>query len=270
MKILTVIQARRGSTRLPDKVMMPVLGEPILLKMIERVKRSKLHGQLCVATTLEEKDDIIVELCKTHQIDCYRGHSTDLLDRHYQTAVLYHADAIVKIPSDCPLIDPNIIDEVLQYYISHSQKYDFVSNLHPASWPDGNDVEIMSFDSLEKAWKEAERPLEREHTTPYIWENPDKFKIGSVLWKSGNDFSTSHRWTLDYIEDFEFIKKIYEELYPNNPYFSLDDILGLLRSHPEIEEINKTYAGDYWYKNHLDELKHVEDKWKKKDKKKPQ
>jgi spore coat polysaccharide biosynthesis protein SpsF len=265
MKILTVIQARRGSTRLPDKVMMPVLGDPILLKMIERVKRSKLHGQLCVATTLEEKDDAIEEICKTHNIDLYRGNSSDLLDRHYQAAVLFGADAVVKIPSDCPLIDPNIIDKVLQHYISHSSKYDFVSNLHPASWPDGNDVEVMSFTTLEKAWKEAKRPLEREHTTPYIWENPDKFKIGSVLWETGFDFSTSHRWTLDYPEDFEFIKRVYEELYPKNPHFTLNDILQLLKENPAIAEINKTYAGDYWYKNHMDELKNVDDKWKKKD-----
>src|SRR3954467_14480653 len=108
MKILTVIQARRGSTRLPDKVMMPVLGEPVLVKMIQRVKRSKLYGQLCIATTQEEKDDVIAELCKAQNIDCYRGNSTDLLDRHYQAALLFEADAVVKIPSDCPLIDPEI------------------------------------------------------------------------------------------------------------------------------------------------------------------
>jgi len=263
MKILTVIQARRGSTRLPDKVMMPVLGEPILLKMIERVKRSKLYGQICVATTQKAKDDVIADLCKTNNIDYYRGNSTDLLDRHYQAAVLFGADAIVKIPSDCPLIDPEIIDEVLQYYISRSAEYDFVSNLHPASWPDGNDVEVMSFKTLEKAWKEAKRELEREHTTPYIWENKDEFRIGSVFWETGLDYSTSHRWTLDYQEDFEFIKKVYEELYPQKHDFTLSEILNLLQQKPEIAEINKTYAGEYWYKNHIDDLKNIDDKWKR-------
>lgn len=263
MKILTIIQARRGSSRLPDKVLMPILNKPVLLHQIDRVKVSKLHGELVVATTREPMDDAIVELCDQHNISVFRGHSTDLLDRHYQTALQHHADAVVKIPSDCPLIDPNIIDEVLQYYISHSSQFDFVSNLHPASWPDGNDVEIMSFNTLEKAWKEATRPLEREHTTPYIWENPDKFKIGEVVWNKGVDLSTSHRWTLDYPEDFQFIKTAYEELYPKNPLFTLNDILQLLEQKPEIATINHTRAGEYWYKNHLDELKHIDDKWKK-------
>lgn len=264
MKILTVIQARRGSTRLPDKVMMSVLGEPILLKMIRRVKQSKLSGDIVVATTSESQDDIIVDLCKANEILCFRGDSNDLLDRHYQAALEYKADAVVKIPSDCPLIDPRIIDEVLQYYISHSDEFDFVSNLHPASWPDGNDVEVMSFRALEKAWKKAERQLEREHTTPYIWENKDQFRIGEVIWNTGLDYSTSHRWTLDYPEDYEFIKRVYEELYPQNPEFTLEDILDLLKKKPEIATINNKRAGEYWYKNHLDELKNVDDKWKNK------
>jgi spore coat polysaccharide biosynthesis protein SpsF len=263
MKILTVIQARRGSTRLPDKVFKSILGKPVLLHQIERVRASKLHGTLVVATTNEEQDNAICELCEVHEVDFFRGHSTDLLDRHFQAGLHYMADAVVKIPSDCPLIDPKIIDEVLQYYISYLDRFDYVSNLHPATWPDGNDVEIMSFSALEKAWKEATKDFEREHTTPYIWENPGKFRIGEVLWNSGKDFSTSHRWTLDYPEDFEFIKMVYEELYPTNPYFTLEDILHLLEQKPEITEINKTHAGEYWYKNHLDDLKNIDDKWKK-------
>ena len=264
MKILTVIQARRGSTRLPATVMMSFLGEPILLKMIRRVKQSKLSGDIVVATTSESQDDSSVDLCKANEILCFRGDSNDLLDRHYQAALEYKADAVVKIPSDCPLIDPRIIDEVLQYYISHSDEFDFVSNLHPASWPDGNDVEVMSFRALEKAWKKAERQLEREHTTPYIWENKDQFRIGEVIWNTGLDYSTSHRWTLDYPEDYEFIKRVYEELYPQNPEFTLEDILDLLKKKPEIATINNKRAGEYWYKNHLDELKNVDDKWKNK------
>jgi spore coat polysaccharide biosynthesis protein SpsF len=156
-----------------------------------------------------------------------------------------------------------IIDEVLQYYISHSSQFDYVSNLHPATWPDGNDVEIMSFTALEKAWKEASKDFEREHTTPYIWENPDKFRIGKVVWDAGKDFSTSHRWTLDYPEDFEFINRVYEELYPQDKLFTLEKILELLEKNPAIAMINKTHVGEYWYKNHLDELKNIDDKWKK-------
>ena len=263
MNILTVIQARRGSSRLPDKVLKPVLDTPVLIKMIERVQASTLHGQLVVATTCEEQDQVIAELCNEHRIHCYKGHATDLLDRHYQVALQYGADAVVKIPSDCPLIDPQIIDEVLQYFISHSNEFDYVSNLHPATWPDGNDVEIMHLQTLERAWKEASRDFEREHTTPYIWENPGKFRIGSVLWNTGKDYSTSHRWTLDYPEDYIFIKKVYEALYFTHPLFTCDDILQLLNEKPDIADINKTHTGEYWYKNHLDELKHIDNKWKK-------
>ncbi len=264
MKILSLIQARRGSSRLPDKVLKEVLGTPLLLQMIRRAERSILKGEVAVITTKEPQDDVVAELCEANHIHCFRGHSTDLLDRHYQAALHFGADAVVKIPSDCPLIDPNIIDEVLQYFISHSKEYDYVSNLHPATWPDGNDVEIMHMSILEKAWKEAPREFEREHTTPYIWENPDKFRIGSVIWNTGKDYSTSHRWTLDYPEDLEFIKRVYEELYPQNSAFTLEDILMLLQQKRDIADINKTYAGEYWYKNHLDELKNIDDKWKKK------
>lgn len=270
MKIVTIIQARRGSTRMPDKVLQPVLDQPVILRMIERVKKSKWIGELVIATTTEPEDDEIVGICEQNHIHCFRGHTTDLLDRHYKAALQYHADAVVKIPSDCPLIDPYIIDEALQYYISQYPNFDYVSNLHPATWPDGNDVEIVSFSALEKAWKEAKRPLEREHTTPYIWENPHLFRIGSVKWNTGKDLSTTHRWTLDYQNDYDFIKRVYEELYPSNPNFTLQDILNLLDKNPSIAEINRSHSGEYWYKNHLNELKHIDDKWKKNHNEGPQ
>jgi spore coat polysaccharide biosynthesis protein SpsF len=223
--------------------------------MIERVQRAKLAGTIVVATTTESSDDIIEELCQKEGVLCYRGSKEDLLDRHYQAAKLFGADAVVKIPSDCPLIDPVVIDKVLQYYLD--EDYDFVSNLHPATYPDGNDVEIMSMNAIEKAWQNAARTLEREHTTPYIWENPELFTIGEVKWETGLDYSMSHRWTIDYPEDFTFIKTVYEHLYPVNPAFRLQDILDLTREKPDIYEINHKYAGVNWYRNHLDELKTI-------------
>lgn len=259
MKILTVIQARMSSTRLPGKVMLPILGKPLLIRMIERVKSAKLIGMLIVATSTNSDDDKIEELCNQNNIKCFRGHLTDLLDRHYQVGKKFGADAVVKIPSDCPLIDPQIIDRVIKYYIDNSEKFDFISNLHPATYPDGNDVEVMSFNALERAWKEAARPLEREHTTPYFWENPDKFKIGNVVWESELDYSTTHRWTIDFEEDYQFITKVYEELYLNNPIFELYDILKLLKDKPEIADINKKYLGKYWYENHLNELTNIDE-----------
>lgn len=239
--------------------MLPVLDKPILLRMIERVQKSKLIGQLVIATSTNADDNLIEKLCIENNLTCFRGHLTDLLDRHYQAGKKFEADAVVKIPSDCPLIDPAIIDKVIKYYLDNSNNYDFVSNLHPATYPDGNDVEIFSFQSLERAWKESTRQLEREHTTPYFWENPDKFRIGNVVWETGFDYSTSHRWTIDFEEDYQFIKKVYEELYPHNANFGLKDILKLLNDKPEIAELNKKYLGKYWYEKHLEELNHIDD-----------
>ncbi|MBT8387756.1 MAG: acylneuraminate cytidylyltransferase, partial [Ignavibacteria bacterium] len=164
----------------------------------------------------------------------------------------------VKIPSDCPLIDPNIIDKVIQYFIDNFPKYDFVSNLHPATYPDGNDVEVMTMTAIKDAWQYAKLPLEREHTTPFIWENPDKFRIGNVIWETGLDFSMTHRFTIDYKEDYDFIKTVYEELYLENNMFKLDDIINLLDDKPEIKKINEKYAGVNWYRNHLNELKTID------------
>lgn len=257
MKITTVIQARINSTRLPGKVMLPLAGKPLLVRMVERVKRAKLSGTIIVATTTNEVDNEIEQLCKAENILCFRGHPTDLLDRHYQTALYYEADVVLKIPSDCPLIDPKIIDDVIGFYKYNVMNYDYVSNLHPASYPDGNDVELMTFAAIEKAWENSTKQFEREHTTPYIWENPSVFRIGSVLWETGKDYSKKHRWTIDYLEDYEFIKKVYDELYIQNPQFDLYDIIDLVGNRPDILKINNKYVGEYWYKNHLDELKTI-------------
>ena len=257
IKIVTVIQARTGSTRLPNKVLLPLADQPLLYRMFERVKLSKNAGTIVVATTEEPTDDVIEKLCEKFDINLYRGHTTDLIDRHYQVGKIYSADAVVKIPSDCPLIDPEIIDKVIGFYTQLKGEFDYVSNLHPATYPDGNDVEIMSFDALEDAWNNATRELEREHTTPYFWENPDKFRIGNVVWETGLDYSMTYRFTIDYQEDYQFIKRVYDELYPSKPDFSLKDILNLLNKNPEIKKINEKYNGVNWYRKHLDELKTI-------------
>ena len=256
-KIVTIIQARMGSSRLPGKVILPLAGKPLLLRMYERVASSKYAGEIVIAITEDESDNELAVLCQKNNLNFFRGSSVDLLDRHYKTAKKYDAEAIVKIPSDCPLIDSDIIDKVILYYINNSDKFDFVSNLHPPSYPDGNDVEIMSIKTLEYAWINAKKEFEREHTTPYIWENSDKFRIGNVLWETGLDYSMTHRFTIDYKEDYEFIKRVYDELYHKNPRFGLNDILSLLKEQPDIKKINEMYAGVNWYRNHLSELKTI-------------
>jgi spore coat polysaccharide biosynthesis protein SpsF len=256
--ITVVVQARMASNRLHGKVMLPILGETLLYRMIERLKQIKYPVQIVVATSTNEEDQIIEKFCQKKKITFYAGELNDLLDRHYQIGVLTGSDVVIKIPSDCPLIDPQIVDKVIQFYLENEGKYDFVSNLHPATYPDGNDVELMTFEALEKAWKEAQRPLEREHTTPYFWENDDKFKNANVIWESGLDYSMTHRFTIDYDDDYLFIKRVFEELYPINPNFSMGDILNLIVIKPEIYNLNRKYAGVNWYRNHLNELNTIE------------
>lgn len=256
--ILIIIQARRGSTRLPDKVLLPVCGKEILVRMVERVKQSAYGINTIVATTNKKDDDLIVEICKREKINYFRGDENDLLDRHYHASLYYEAEIVAKIPSDCPLIDPKTINKVFYHFFSNYPYYDYVSNLHPPTYPDGNDVEVMKISTLELAWKNAKEQFQREHTTPYIWDNPEMFRIGNVTWESGLDYSMTHRFTLDYKEDYEFIKNIYEELYPTNPYFGLYDILNLIDTKKSyLKEINKKYIGVNWYRNHLDSLKTI-------------
>ena len=263
-KIVTIIQARMGSSRLPGKVLLPLADEPLLFRIYERVSQSKYAGKIIIAITADDSDDQLFKFCQARDIEVFRGSTLDLLDRHYQAAKKFKAEAVIKIPSDCPLIDPSIIDKVILYYINNIDLFDFVSNLHPPSYPDGNDVEIMSFNALENAWINAKKDFEREHTTPFIWENQEKFRIGNVVWDSGLDYSTTHRFTIDYKEDYEFIKAVYDQLYTNNPKFTLSDILNLLEIMPEIKKINEIYAGVNWYRNHLNELKTITSAQKKK------
>ncbi len=255
--IVTVIQARTGSTRLPNKVLRPLAGKPLLARMVERVRAARLAGTVVVATTTDASDDPIVALCAQEGFVCYRGDADDLLDRHYQAGLLYDAATVIKIPSDCPLIDPRVIDRVIGYYLAQSDVFDYVSNLHPATYPDGNDVEIMTMSALATAWREAHRPLEREHTTPFLWENPTRFRVGNVVWEIGLDYSMSHRWTIDYEADYQFIAAVYEALYPIDSLFSLEDVLRFTAAHPEVEALNRDYAGVNWYRHHLDELRTV-------------
>lgn len=256
MKTVVVIQARTRSTRLPNKVLLPLAGLPLLQRLVQRVQAARSQFELIVATTTAPEDDAIRELCQEIEVDCFSGHPTDLLDRHYRAVLQKEADAVVKIPSDCPLIDPKVIERVLAFYEENHERYDYVSNLHPATWPDGNDVEVMSIAALETAWREAGQLFAREHTTPFIWDNPERFRIGNVAWETGLDYSMTHRFTIDYIEDYLFIESVYDELWSAaRPFFSLQDVLCLLALRPDIQAINARYRGVNWYRHHLDQLR---------------
>ncbi|QIP14642.1 acylneuraminate cytidylyltransferase [Spirosoma aureum] len=253
--LVVIVQARMSSSRLPGKVLMPILGRPLLARMLERLNQCQTPFTTVVATSTDPSDDQIEQFCRDEHVAFFRGSLDDCLDRHYQIAERWKADIAVKIPSDCPLIDPRVVDQTLQFFLDHPGEYDFVSNLHPATWPDGNDVEIMTRACLQRTQLEATKPLEREHTTPYIWDTaPESFRRGNLSWQTGLDYSMSHRFTIDYQEDYAFIRTVYEELYPENPSFSCEDILALLERKPEIYAINADLAGVNWYRNHLNEL----------------
>jgi spore coat polysaccharide biosynthesis protein SpsF len=257
MTTALVVQARTGSTRLPGKVLMPLAGAPLLLRLVERLRAVPRPVEIVVATTALPGDEPIRELCARAAVRCVSGHPTDLLDRHVAAARAVAADVVVKIPSDCPLIDPAVVERVLAYWDAHAGAYDFVSNLHPPSWPDGNDVEVMPFELLELAAREARKAHEREHTTPFFWDQPERFRIGNVVWERGRDLAMSHRWTVDYPEDYAFVRAVYERLWTGGRPFSVDDVLALTAACPEIAALNAKYAGVNWYRHHLDELRTV-------------
>lgn len=231
--ILAILQARVSSTRLPGKVLKLILGKPMLSLQLERIKRSKKIEQIVVATSTESSDDVIETLCQDLQITCYRGSLDDVLERFYKAALKYLPEHVVRLTGDCPLIDPQIIDDVIDFYLSGD--FDYVSNSLEPTFPDGLDVEVFSFSVLEIAWHEAVLPSHREHVTPFIHQQPDKFKIGH--YKGQRDLSL-FRWTVDEAEDFELVNRIYEELYPRNVSFTTEDILNLLSRNPSLVQIN--------------------------------
>jgi len=256
MKNLVIVQARMGSTRLPGKIMKDLGGKPLLLRMIERLTKAKKPDKIVIATSTLPEDEKIVQLCKEENFDYFRGSPDDLLDRHYQCAKNFNAKVVSKIPSDVPLIDPNVVDMVFDFY--ENNDFDYVSNLHPPSFPDGFDVEIFSFEVLKDCWKNSSKDFEREHTTPYIWENPQKFSIGNVLMPGGQDLSQKFRLTIDYEEDYQVISEIFENLYPKNPYFSYVDMINFLEEHPKIANKNNHLNGVNWYRHHIEELKTID------------
>ncbi len=227
--ILAIIQARMSSSRLPGKVLRPILGEPMLFRQIERVKRAKLIDQLIVATSDEKSDDVIAEFCKDMNIYCYRGSLDDVLARYYHAAKRFNPDYVVRLTADCPLADPNLIDEVISFALKN--EFDYASNVIERTFPDGLDIEVVKFSCLEEAFHKATTSCDREHVTSYIYNNESCFKIGSY---TGDWGLSDWRWTVDNLKDYEFAKKIYEELYPINPNFLSGDIIAFLKTHSSL------------------------------------
>lgn len=219
---LAILQARMTSSRLPGKVLLPILGRPMMLRQIERLQRCRSLDALVVATSTEASDDPIVSACDTAGVSTFRGSLTDVLGRFEAAARLYQPDVVVRLTADCPLADPLIVDRVVGAF--GEGECDFASNTIVRTFPRGLDVEVMSRRVLEEAAREAVLPREREHVTPFLRARPDRYRLKNVA--DAIDRS-SLRWTVDEPADFEFVRRVYERLYPRNPAFTFLDVLEL-------------------------------------------
>mgnify|MGYP005850299479 CR=1 FL=1 len=242
-KIFIVLQARMGSSRLPGKVLMEINGKPLLWYLLKRLEPLANRADLLLATTDSEKDQVLEEFAKQNRLKYFRGSENDVLDRFYQALKPYITDIVVRITADCPLTDPKIIEQGLDIF--ESNDYDYLSNVHPPTFPDGFDVEIFSFKALEKAWEEAKKQHEREHVTPYIWNNPSIFKLGNF---NNSENLSNYRLTVDEKEDFELMKNLIEHFKEKWINLSMNEIINFLRERQELIELNKKFKRNEGYK----------------------
>ena len=248
--ILAILQARLSSSRLPGKVLKSILGKPMLLHQIERLRHSKMIDKLVVATSVDSSDDAIEQMCLDNNIEVFRGDLNNVLDRFYQCAKKYNPDHVVRLTGDCPLADWQIIDNMAQYFLYEGLDYIATS----LKFPDGLDAEIMTIEALMEAKKSATLPSELEHVTQYINKNPNKFK--SDYFNFNKDLSHI-RWTVDEPEDFVLVERIYQTLYKDNSLFLTNDILNLLDEQPELTKINDNFIRNEGLKKSLQEDKEL-------------
>lgn len=232
MKIAAIIQARTGSTRLPGKVLMDLAGQTVLERVVRRVQRSALIGKVEIATTTSPSDDKIADLAKQIEVPVFRGSEEDVLDRYWQASQKCDAKVVVRITSDCPVIDPELIDETIRVFLD--QQADYASNSITPTYPRGLDAEVFTVAALERAWKNALKPYEREHVTPYFYEHPELFRLASLNNKIDYGW---HRWTLDTPEDLKLMLAIYEH-FAARDHFSWREILELVEREPAISALN--------------------------------
>jgi len=233
-KVCAIIQARMTSARLPRKILMNIEGKPILWHIMERVKHSKKIDDIILAIPNSKENDVLEQFAKNNKIKYFRGSEQDVLSRYYETAKKFKCDTIVRITSDCPLIDPEIVDKVVGEHLS--SKTDYTANVLKRTYPKGLDVEVLTFEALEKSFKEAKKQPYREHVTLYIREHFERFKRASVE----NKKNLSHfRWTVDEKEDLDFVREVYKRLYKEGKVFLTEESVKLLEKEPQLLEINK-------------------------------
>jgi spore coat polysaccharide biosynthesis protein SpsF len=243
MKVVVVVQARLNSSRLPGKVMLPLAGAPMLSRQIQRLQASEQAHEICVATTAAPADEPIRELGRRLGVRVVSGPEADLLDRHYRAGLATFADAVVQISSDSPLIDPEVVDQVIRFWRRRSAELDLATNLAPPTFPEGNGVEVIPMDVLRVARAEARRPAEREHVSLFVRSNPERFRIGNVRCETNCDRTLGYRFRVGYAEDYEFVRAIFDALWSEQtPLFGLEDIFRLLAARPDLRRINARYC----------------------------
>ena len=235
-RIVAIVQARMGSSRLPGKVLKDIAGQPMLAWVVDRARLAESVTEVVVATTTDPADDAIETFCRERDDFVFRGSVFDVLDRFYQAARQFQADVIVRLTADCPLIDPIVIDRTVAALLQSGA--DFTANRLPPPWkrtyPIGLDTEVATFTALERAWREARLPHEREHVMPYLYEEPDRFKI--LVVDAHQDYGQM-RWTVDTPEDLEAVRKIFE-LFGDRKDFGWLEVLELVDAHPELGQLN--------------------------------
>jgi spore coat polysaccharide biosynthesis protein SpsF len=231
-RVIAIIQARMGSTRLPGKVLQDIAGATMLERVVSRVGRAATLDATVIATSTLPGDAAIVAACEALGVPAFRGSEDDVLDRYYGAAVAHGADVVVRITSDCPLIEPTVIDMVVDAFLSG--RPDYASNVHERSFPRGLDVEAVSMAALELTWREARAEYQRAHVTPYIYQNPERFRLLSV--RGDIDYS-AYRWTVDTPEDMAFVREVYHRV-GGDGLFSWQAVLNLLRREPGLAAIN--------------------------------
>jgi spore coat polysaccharide biosynthesis protein SpsF len=242
MNTIAVLQARMRSTRLPGKVMADLSGKPLLARVVERAQAIRGVDRVVVATTVAEHDRPLIGLAEQCGAMGFAGSEDDVLDRYYQAACASDASIIVRHTADCPLLDPTVSARVLERF--RQGDVDYACNTNPPTFPDGLDAEVFSFETLERAWREARLPSEREHVTPYIWKNPDRFRLANVA----NDVDLSAlRWTVDEPQDLEFARTVYARLGQGQSPFGMAEVLALLERAPELRDLNTGHTRNEGY-----------------------
>jgi spore coat polysaccharide biosynthesis protein SpsF len=235
MRTVAFIQAHMSSSRLPGKVLMDVAGKTVLEQVVRRLKKCKEVDAIVVITSTKPIDNLIAEECQKMSVPVFRGSDSDVLDRFTRAALAYRADTCVRITSDCPLIDPGVSGHIIRRFKLASPPVDYASNKIPQSFPRGLDTEVFTSGALERAWRQAVEPYQRSHVTIYIYEHPEEFKLLSVT----NDVDRSHwRWTVDTLEDLQFVREVYAHLGAEGN-FTWQEIISLLAKEPALADINR-------------------------------